>query len=332
MQKLIDEHFSQAHTLFTMQSLEFRAMNTGVFVAAEGDEDVMTSLVEVRDFIQDCERRFSRFLPDSELSCLNRNAGEWGFVSSDLMYLLVQSLTYFEETGGLFDPSMLTDLKRVGYNESLELVRARRKTDQAASQRMPRPAFDAVEFDSMNSRVRLPAGMEIDLGGIAKGWIARHAAELLSLRAAACAVSAGGDICFVGWPADGSKWSVELEDPRDANNTLAVLAVGPGAVVTSSISKRTWTQNGQKRHHIIDPRTGEPAKADWLSVTVIAPRMEMAEVYAKALLIGGEGQRIDLTKRHPEMAFIAVDALGQIMSSENSREYFTHDSHPKFWY
>ena len=314
-----------------MQSLQFRAMNTDVLLAAEGDEEGTSLFNEAREFILESELRFSRFLPDSELSKMNQTAGEWVSVSDDLMDLLIQSRTYFEETDGLFDPSMLTDLKRVGYDRSLELVKARGDAYSAISQRIPRPAFDAIEIDIVNSRVRIPAGMEIDLGGIAKGCIVRKSAALLNRLASACAVSAGGDICFLGHPADSSRWRVEVEDPRDASATAAILHVGQAAVVTSSISKRTWTQNGQRRHHLIDPRTGEPAETDWLSVTVIAPWMEMAEVYAKALLVGGERKRISLAKQHPDLAFITIDAHGRMMSSENSREFFRDDSHSYFW-
>ena len=126
---------------------------------------------------------------------------------------------------------------------------------------------------------------------------------------------------FAGWPADGTKWQVEIEDPRDAGRTAARLAVGQGAVVTSSVSKRTWRRGGEIRHHIIDPRTREPARAEWLSVTVIASDADLAEAYAKAFLIGGRQQSTRLMLQRPHLAVMCMGADGQIFASPNSREY-----------
>ncbi len=306
-----------------MQSVEFRAMNTSVLMALEGqgvsggDE----GLRRTQAFIEECERRFSRFLPDSEVCRLNSNAGHWCLISIELMDLLTVSKTYHLETGGLFDPSVLPDLKRAGYDVSMDEIRKRGDVPSAPATKKSRPAFDAIQLDPLRSRARLPEGMEIDLGGIAKGWIVQEAAERLALYGTAAAVSAGGDMFFAGMPADGSKWQVQIEDPRDPARTAACLEVGEGAVVTSSTMKRTWSQNGQQRHHIIDPRTGEPAWPEWASVTVIAPRADLAEAYAKAFLIGGQRAATALLLQQPQIAAIGIDADGHISASSKAREF-----------
>jgi thiamine biosynthesis lipoprotein len=304
-----------------MQTLEFRAMNTSVLLAAEGDGLALAGLQAARAFIEISEQRFSRFLADSELSMLNASAGQWFSVSEDLMELITLSVRYFKETDGLFDPSILPDLKRVGYDKSMEVIRAQAPMDGIASPRMVRPAFTKIGIDFTERRVHLPEGMELDFGGIAKGWIVEQATSLLKTYSPTCAINAGGDICFIGNPIDGSKWRVELEDPRVPGQTITVLSVDQSAVVTSSITKRTWNQNGQVRHHLIDPRTGEPAATDWLSATVIAPQITAAEVYAKALLIGGEHEASRLIARDPGLAYITVDPDGQISGSQIGKEY-----------
>jgi thiamine biosynthesis lipoprotein len=109
-----------------------------------------------------------------------------------------------------------------------------------------------------------------------------------------------------------------------------VLHVDQSAVVTSSVAKRTWSQNGQARHHLIDPRTGEPAKMDWLSVTVVSPDIVAAEVYAKAMLIGGEAEAARFANQRPELAYITVDSQGKLFGSQTSKEYlddFTYIYH-----
>jgi FAD:protein FMN transferase len=312
-----------------IRSVSFRAMNTLVQLAAEGQQAV-TGIHATKQFIDDCEQRFSRFLPASELTELNRFAAEWFEISSDLMELLQLSLKYYEETNGIFDPTILPDLKRVGYDRSMdEILNNDRIVTTNASQRTLRPAFREVEFDLAENRVKLPRGMEIDLGGIAKGWIIDQAARKLHSYAEACAVSAGGDILFVGRPSDGLDWDVFMEDPRDPVQMLAELHIPTGAVATSSITKRTWIQGTQTRHHLIDPRTGEPAQIEWLSATVIAPEIITAEVYAKTILIGGPTELPNILKRRPDITCIVVQPNGQLMGSSNYKEFlyeFTTDS------
>ena len=125
---------------------------------------------------------------------------------------------------------------------------------------------------------------------------------------------------MVGLPAGENVWPVALEDPRDSDQTLAILRVGPGAVATSSIMKRRWQQGKRVRHHLIDPRSGAPAETDWLSVTVIAPHATTAEVFAKALLIGGSREAEGIAARYSDLAFIAADRVGQLWGSDNAKE------------
>ncbi len=178
-----------------------------------------------------------------------------------------------------------------------------------------------LELDRSGRRVRLASGTRIDLGGIAKGWIAESAARVLSQYAGVCAVNAGGDLFTIGIPAGETVWDVALEDPRDPQATLVTLHVGPGAVTTSYITKRSWVKDGQRQHHLIDPRTGQPAQTGWLSVTVIAPRASVAETYAKAILIAGSGEAMALAGRRKDVEFIAVEGQGQLWSSGGAKRY-----------
>jgi FAD:protein FMN transferase len=307
-----------------MQTLEFRAMNTDVFLAAEDSSRALEGLEAARTLVQESERRFSRFLPDSEVSALNSASGTWHSVSSDLMEMLQQARVFSAETHGLFDPSILRDLKRVGYDRSMDDIRRDGGASsgvETAESPSSRSSFAEVELDERHYRVRLPMGMEIDLGGFAKGWIVEKAARALRAYTTACAVSAGGDIVFDGMPADGSQWRVCIEDPLDADKKVAELHMGTGAVVTSSVAKRRWLQGSTERHHLIDPRTGEPARTTWLSITVAAPWIATAEVYAKALLIGGEAEAPLLLAIHPEISYYTVDRDGRVAENPVKVEY-----------
>jgi thiamine biosynthesis lipoprotein len=85
--------------------------------------------------------------------------------------------------------------------------------------------------------------------------------------------------------------------------------------------KRMWSQGQKARHHLIDPRTGEPAVTDWLSVTVISPSVIEAEVYAKAILVGGEKGLPHLLKAGQDLTFISIDPDGTISGSPGYKEY-----------
>ena len=158
-------------------------------------------------------------------------------------------------TGGLFDPAILPALRRAGYDRSMDLLREKGAAPLFESLlEGGHPSFSEMELDDANHTIRLPAGMALDLGGIAKGWIAEQAAILLSRFASTCAVNAGGDMFLVGLPEGQSQWPVELEDPLQPENTLTLLRVNPGAVATSTVTKRTWKQGEISRHHLIDRR------------------------------------------------------------------------------
>jgi thiamine biosynthesis lipoprotein len=148
----------------------------------------------------------------------------------------------------------------------------------------------------------------------------------LASYAPVCAVNAGGDMFLIGTPLGQNAWDVALEDPRDPMQTLATLNVPTGAVATSSIMKRSWRQGESMRHHLIDPRTGEPADTDWVSVTVFAAQAAAAEVYAKTLLIAGPSQAQDFVPHNDEISFIAVDQQGRLFGSPHSMEFIDVNS------
>jgi len=304
-----------------MEYLEFRAMNSEIVLAAEGDPgQIAQGFQAARQLIEDCERRFTRFSESSELAQLNRSAGAWFCASPELLELIRLSLGYFRQTGGLFDPSVLPDLKRVGYDRSMDEIRINGAAQVMSERKVMKPCFDAIRLDEAGGEIYLPPEMEIDLGGIAKGWIAEQAAGVLGKYTLACAVNAGGDLYLVGTPDGQSGWDVALEDPRQSELTLAILNVGPGAVATSAITKRSWQQGEKRQHHLIDPRCGEPAATDWLSVTVIAPQAASAEVFAKALLIAGSKDATELLANSGEIAFIAVDKQGKLWGTPDIME------------
>jgi thiamine biosynthesis lipoprotein len=304
-----------------MDYQQFRAMNSDIILAAEGSQDALTLGFKLaRDFINASETRFTRFTETSELSCLNRMAGAWFQASPEMFEVVQLACELAAETEGLFDPTLLDALEAAGYDKSMDEIKAYGVSSSARSIPSTRSAFRAIQLDEPMQAIHLPLNARLDLGGIAKGWIAERAALILAEYAAACAVSAGGDIFLVGLPSGETSWPIGLEDPRDPSRDLTTLFVGPGAVATSSIAKRRWQQGRHTRHHIIDPRTGQPSDTDWLSVSVSAPHAALAEGYAKALLIGGSREAERIMARRPDITYVAVDHDGSCWGSANAGE------------
>jgi thiamine biosynthesis lipoprotein len=305
-----------------MEYHRFRAMNSDLLLAAEGDPELLaTGFEQVESFVHHSEARFTRFSEDSELHSLNLSVGTWFRASPEMFEVLELSREYHALTGGLFNPAILKALERAGYDRSMDEIRAGGPLQAKEGQAVMAPDFSAVQLEPSTHAVQLPEGMQVDLGGIAKGWIAERAAQKLSLFARACAVSAGGDMALVGTPQGEVGWKVALEDPLQPDENLAILQVGPGAVATSAITKRQWRQGERLQHHLIDPRTGAPAETDWLSVTVIADSAAAAEVYAKAMLIAGSKGVDGLRQPAGVRAYVSVDEGGKLWGSENIREY-----------
>ncbi len=306
-----------------MQIIHFRAMNTAIDLAGEGNPaQLAQGFLRAQQFIEANEQRFTRFSPASELSQLNRAAGSWFQASAEMLQLVMLAQSYAELTSGLFNPAILPDLLRIGYDRSMDQIR--QLDTLPVNNEYPtlnRPPLQGLICDPENERIYLPEGTQLDLSGIAKGWIVEQAAHILAEHASACAINAGGDMFLIGLPAGKTSWEIGLENPLTPDQVLADLNLPPGAIATSTITRRAWKQGPQTRHHIIDPRTGEPADSGWLSVTVIAPHADTCEVFAKALLIGGPSQAATLLQLDPAIACLAVDRDGIIWGPPHSLEY-----------
>jgi thiamine biosynthesis lipoprotein len=170
----------------------------------------------------------------------------------------------------------------VGYDRDFDEILA----GAHGALRPPRPCGRAAEVILDGTRLRLPDGVGLDLGGIAKGWTADLVAETVvsggDLEWAL--VNAGGDLRLAGTPpAEGVE--IGLEDPEERDAPTGRLRLDDGALGTSSITRRAW---GQGLHHLIDPSTARPANGRVLQATVWAPTCTEAEIRSKQALLEGE--------------------------------------------
>jgi thiamine biosynthesis lipoprotein len=267
-------------TMVAPAELRFRAMGSDVHVLVNGP----ASLLQVaRDRIEELERCWSRFRPDSEISRLNALAGSPMAVSPETLGLVGRALEGARVTGGRFDPTVLGDVLRAGYDRTFEELGG---AGGAAGSPLGR-GWARVVVDAARSSVTLPAGVGLDPGGIGKGYAADLVvSELRAAGAAGVCVNLGGDLRAEGRAPGGGSWVVGIEHPLRPGPAAMVTLAG-GAVATSSRVRRTWGPDGDRRHHLIDPATGAPADTGLAAVTVLAARGWQAEVLAKAAFLGG---------------------------------------------
>lgn len=302
-----------------MQRKDFQAMGCDMSAIADSDTvEAASALAQAPLWFEAWEQALSRFRADSELSMLNRFAGYWFAPGETLWDVLQHALRAAHLTQGLASPTLLAQLESAGYDRSFDTL-----TEQRGARAASAPAavhdWRQIEFDAAAHALRIPAGMRLDLGGIAKGWAAEQAARLLEEHGAIM-VNAGGDIAARGTRGNGEPWPVGVTDPRPGNaqDTVArldVLMVTNCGVATSGTDFRRWQHDGQPRHHIIDPRSGLPADTDVLAATVIAPTTIDAEAAAKAALILGSTDGLAWIEARPHFAALLVCNSGAIVRS-----------------
>jgi len=284
-----------------MRADRFPAMGTEVLVVAPEDEAAATEAV--RELFGEWERCLSRFRADSELCELNRRAGAWVDASPLLVAVVGRALAAAVATDGAFDPTLLAQLVALGYDRTFSSLPADRPA--LARPSAPGGGWRWVGIDPARRRVMVPAGAGLDLGGIAKGMAVDAALDLLRARGIEVAlVSAGGDLAVCGTPPGLRGWPVAVEARE---GSVDVMLRG-GALATSSVGRRRWRQGGRTRHHLLDPRTGEPAAGGLWSVSVAASRCDQAEVAAKAALILGPREGAALLARHGLAALLVQES------------------------
>ena len=240
-------------------------MGCDVIVGGGGSE----ARERVRALFAERERTLSRFDPASELSRVNASAAPALLVSEVLAATIADALRAHRLSGGLVDPTLERSLVEAGYDRDLGLLDSTVSLSLAPARR---GRGSAVRLSGR--LLRRPAGLRLDLAGVAKG---RTVDEALALLDGPGFVSAGGDLAVRG------RLAVDLPGGGAIHLTA-------GGMATSGTGRRRWTRDGALAHHLIDPRTGGPSTSRWQSVTVAAGSCLAADVAAKtAFLLGDTG-------------------------------------------
>lgn len=245
--------------------------------------------------VREAEARFTRFLRDSELAGLNASDGRYMLVSPEMFAMLEAALWAFTESEGLVNAAVLPALVSAGYDRPFR--QGLNEPAVLTSAQLP-PLPEVLILDPATRSAALAPGAALDLGGIAKGALADSLIDELG-DDAVC--NLGGDVRVRGAGPEGDGWHIGLCD-------RSAVALTDGAVCTSGTTRRRW---GQSMHHLIDPRTGMPAKTDLAEVSVVSDSALRGEVYAKcALLLGAAAGAAFLEGRGVHYALVPAVGAG----------------------
>ena len=307
----------------TWQSHNFYAMGSHMTVLLEMDDKGAAANVfaMVVDAFEQAEQRMSRFRPNSELSWLNAQAGNWAELSPLLWNVLIEALDLAAATSGLFDPTLHNAMLAAGYDQSFD------KLSEGRNQRLALPSsggrWHEIMVDPTQRAVYLPESVQIDLGGIGKGFTARTVVGWLS-EWGACLIDAGGDLTAGAAPSNAPGWPVGVSAPWERGQVeetnLMRLWLADATLATSGIDYRKWQSSGRQVHHIIDPRTGVSAETDLLTCSVFSADACHAEAWATVTLIAGSDSGYSLlTERN--IAAALIDQNGNIKLTPAMRQH-----------
>ncbi len=301
------------------------AMNTTVNVIA--DESIDSDPTPY--VLGDVEKRFSRTIPESEISRLNR--GENAALSEDTLYVVERALEIADSTDCAFNPCMgtLTDLWDITSGKNIV------PSDEDIKNALFFCDVSCAYVD--DTKVLLPDGMRIDLGGIAKGYALEKAYEEMRKTAEEKGVSPdfcisiGGNIAVSGSSSKNRKngkggWDVGITNPFDKNTTLGSLHLNEGFVSVSGAYERFFEKDGKIYHHIFDSKTGYPSDSDLASAVVISDDGLVGDALSTALFVMGKDRAVEFYKEGKySFEMVLISKNGVVSVTKGIKDRFDFD-------
>lgn len=267
--------------------------DTVVTVTLYGADDALLS-----DIWAACERYeklLSKTVDGSDVSRINQANGQTVTVDAETWQILQEAKLLNERSGGAFAITIAPLTAQWDFTGGTN----RMPTEQERLAALPLVDDTQLVLGDGNT-VTLPAGHQIDLGGIAKGYIADQVAKLVQGRCSGAMLNFGGNVYAVGVKPNGSAYRVGIQDPLDptGGNPVGVVTVTDKSVVTSGIYERGFTVDGVRYHHILSPWTGLPADSDLASVTIVTESSMDADAWATACIVLGSEKALELTREY----------------------------------
>jgi len=293
---------------------QFTAMDTFMHFTIYGDR---AAARQAQEELLRLDRLLSVTDEASEVYALNHRTADTCELSPELTALLEQALILARQTGGTFDPTVYPVVRAWGFTTETYQVPEQEELDRLL------PLVDHTAPLLNANTLTLPEGVQLDFGGIAKGWAGDRAAQLLRGKGVTSAIlRLGGNIHTIGTKPDGSAWRIGIEDPV-SGGTLGTVSVADLAVVTSGSYQRFFTANDQTYHHIIDPDSGRPADSGLTSVTVVGKYGARCDALSTALFVMGLDRATQFWREHRDFEAVFVSEDGSVSITAGLENSFT---------
>lgn len=281
------------------------------------EEDQLPAVDMCLEKIGEYEKVFSRTDPESELYKLNARGSM--DVSDELLQLISSSLYFCELTGGRLDISMGAVSAMYGFSSDAPIL-----PDAAdISSSLEHTGWEKIKIDGNHITLSDPDA-DIDLGAVAKGYIADRLAELLTAYGVESAIiDLGGNILCLGSKPDGSDFSVGIQYPyKDTSTVITQVSLSDMSVVTSGVYQRFFEQDGKIYHHILDPDTGYPVENSLLSVSIISKKSTDCDALSTAVFALGLENGMEFINSLDGVWAIFVDESFNVFYSDGFEEMF----------
>ena len=305
----------------TEASKDLFAMDTYMTLTAYG-EHAQEAVDKAAERVEALDALLSTGNEDSEIYQLNQN-GE-ATLSEEGGYLVERALELYKKTEGAFDIAIYPVMQAWGFPTQDYHV----PDDDTLKEKLALADASKVNYNKDTRKIFFDQdGMEIDLGGIAKGYTSSQIMQIYQdCGVTSGLVNLGGNVQALGCKTDGSKWRVAIQSPDDTEAYLGILELEDQAVITSGGYERYFEEDGVTYHHIIDPATGYPADSGLISVTIVSDDGTLADGLSTSLFIMGEEKAAQFWRENSdEFEAIMETSDGKLYVTEGIADSLTTD-------
>ena len=302
-------------TPVTNTNFMFDTVTSISIYSAKKDKNPDEILGETINMCRALEKKLSKTIDTSDVSLINNSKGEPVQVSEETIELINLSKKYYTLSNGSFDITIAPLSEKWNFkNKDVKPL-----SDEEIQHLLPYVGMDFIEIDGNTVRKTNP-NSQIDLGGIAKGYIADKTAEYLKSKGVTSAlINFGGNIVTIGNKPEGQPFKIGIQKPfSEANDIIGFINLENGTVVTSGSYERYFEYEGKKYHHILDPKTGKPAESGVTSVTIQCENSADADAISTACFVLGAEKGIEFIDSLDGVEAVFITDSGEIIKSKGS--------------
>jgi len=306
--------FSSAHAYWHESSKTMMGTQVSIKFESESKQQAEVCSQQAYTEIDRIENLLSTYKPDSEISNINRRAGQHAVkISSETFDLIRLAIHHSMISDGAFDITY----ESVGYQ--YDLKKNKKPNDTTIKRLLPAINYRHIVLRYPTIFFKNP-NVKINLGGIGKGYAIENAAALLKTCGINEAIiSAGGDSKILG-DHHGKEWIIGIQHPRQKNKLALRIPLSNIAISTSGDYERYYMDNGKRIHHIINPKTGKPSSQSW-SASVIGNDATVTDALSTTVFILGEKKGLELINSLDGIDAIVIDAKGKVHYSNGLKAY-----------